>query len=164
MKRIIAVILTVIFVLINPIFAFADIPDTEIDPYLTNLLGTQYTPSEWGKDDNTRALLALSLYLDVSVVNNRIQDTFYVESLIKDAYLMRTGAGSAYISYSLVVLEGSDLLMIIYNPFAGTAEYSVTSNVSKSAFNKIAQGYKSWELDPQAVDWATDLMLAGLSS
>ena len=86
MKKIIALLLTVIFILVNPVFAFADIRSTVVDPYLTNLLGSLYsTPSEWSKDDDSRAMLALSLYLDVSVANNRIQDTVYVESLIKDA-------------------------------------------------------------------------------
>ena len=164
MKRIIAVLLTIIFALSSPFSAFADIPATEIDPYLSNLFGMLYSPSDWGKDDSTRALLALSLYLDASVANKKLQDTFYVESLIKDAYLMRTGAGNENISYSLVILEDSDLLMIIFNPFAGTAEYSVTSNVSRAAFNKAVQGYKYWELDPQAVDWATDMLMEGLRS
>ena len=165
MKKIIALLLTVIFILVNPVFAFADIRSTVVDPYLTNLLGSLYsTPSEWSKDDDSRAMLALSLYLDVSVANNRIQDTFYVESLIKDAYLMRTGAGNLNLLYTLVVLENRDLLKLIYHPGTGTAEYSVTSNVSRSAFNKIGEGKKVWELDSQAVDRVTDKMMFALAS
>ena len=153
-----------VIVLIHPVSVLADIPETEIDPMLTNLLSLHYTPSGWSEDDYSRAMLALSLYLDASIANKRMQDTFYIDSLIKDAYLMRAGVGSANISYSLVVLEGSDLLMIIYTPSEGSAEYSVTSNITKTAFNNAVQGYTHWTLDPQAVDAATDMMMTAFSS
>ena len=164
MKKIIAVILTSFLVLTNAFFVFADIDSTEIDPMLTNLLSMYYSPSDWGKDDGMRALLAISLYLDVSVNNPKIQDTFYVESLIKDAYLLRTGAGSKSIEYSLVILENNDLLMIVFKPSTGYAEYSVTSNVSKTTFNAIVQGYTHWEFDPESIDLTTDKMMEALSS
>ena len=100
----------------------------------------------------------------MAVKADRDESGGFVESLIKDAYLMRTGAGSLNLLYTLVVLENRDLLKIIYHPGTGTAEYSVTSNVSRSAFNKIGEGNKVWELDSQAVDRVTDKMMFALTS
>lgn len=159
MKRITAFFLVLIFTIMSQTSVFADEEVNVFVPQLTNMFSTYYSPSEWGENDSSRAILAVSLMLDTGMEDITVGKLFELDALVNDGYISRSGVGKNNIVYVLYLYQDGNFLMTSYKPSLGQAKYTIMTNVSRNVMKAAVEAQNSWKLDTGFVDLACDMIM-----